>query len=186
MQPDLLSRQFPVLGKRQTAQTKIYYGVIMIGITVFECYILFHTVIYVYFIIRSKKRNAKRVKMAGWVYWFCMPVSFGFSFSVKAILQDYTEADLPLLILFCIATIVAFLLASMQSFWGIEYNETTITLSKFIGIKKTYSVKDLRILQKGRITKIYIGDKKITEYDEFYINIHQSIAFWRFYHTLKK
>ena len=115
-------------------------------------------------------------KISNWVFYLCAICAFVLSFGIAATIEDQDTTKYAIGILFAIACIFSALMIIVHSLWQIKYSDTQLFFRNSFGVSKSYKLKQLHIVEEGRMTHLKCDGKTITKWDSTIMDIKQEIA----------
>lgn len=163
---------------------------VMIAIAALRTYQITMLLLIVIFAWKERKFQKKvdswnRLSLAKWVFYFCAFASGFLCFGVVAELQELQVGvpdmweSVALIAFFLAFILICGYIVVLQQIWQIKFNDNELIFRNFIGKIYRYPIGSVSIITKNRMKQLYIGKKKITQWDELLIDAKEELLFER-------
>ena len=118
-------------------------------------------------------------KIAKWVFYFCGAASFFLAFGVYAIIEARDPEKYGICVLFSVACIFSAIMMIVQRVWQIKYNRDALFFRNSLGISKKYMLKNLRLVEDHKMTRLICGTETLTKWDSLIMDVRGEMALYQ-------
>lgn len=128
---------------------------------------------------KEKQSNCLRISKP--IHYFCSAVTLIVTIALLLNLLDFEASLWWFYVIFALAVLISVPLMLVVVFWEVAWNQKTIQYRNLFGVRKSYDIDNVHLVNKRQYTTIMCKGKKVTDYNFMLLNIWDVRAFESFF-----